>query len=249
MTSDTTIAQLHGVLQIAIGWKDLHLHQFRMHGKASGVYRAGGMLFADDPHAVVLADFTPRCFRRVGSGGEGITQRERVRQNLQAIPFIAYCVRAIVGDDASIGVRPDEMHEHDRDIPHIPQISDLEVINGEIVEERNELIVRLAASLITAEITIGSGEIEAIDGGEVTGDDGCLWSAGHAGVVSGGRGGRSDGQEAEGKEEHKNEGGEVEEERAGCHTHPPIRAGQERQQRTPCAGSAAVSCSPASRSA
>ncbi len=33
VTSDTTISQLHGVLQIATGWEDLHLHQFRSHGK------------------------------------------------------------------------------------------------------------------------------------------------------------------------------------------------------------------------
>jgi len=26
VTSDTTIAQLHNVLQIAMGWEDLHLH-------------------------------------------------------------------------------------------------------------------------------------------------------------------------------------------------------------------------------
>ena len=40
--SDTTIAQLHDVLQIAMGWEDAHLQQFRMHGKADGVYHEGG---------------------------------------------------------------------------------------------------------------------------------------------------------------------------------------------------------------
>jgi len=48
VTSDTTIAQLYAVLQIAMGWEDLHLHQFRMHGKAYDIYRDGGMSFADD---------------------------------------------------------------------------------------------------------------------------------------------------------------------------------------------------------
>ncbi len=38
VTSDTTIAQLHDVLQIAMGWEDLHLHQFRIHGKTYGIY-------------------------------------------------------------------------------------------------------------------------------------------------------------------------------------------------------------------
>ncbi len=60
VTSDTTIAQLHDMLQIAMGWEDLHLHQVRIHGKAYGIYRAGGISFADNPHQVTLADFKPR---------------------------------------------------------------------------------------------------------------------------------------------------------------------------------------------
>ncbi len=60
VTSDTTIAQLHGVLQIAMGWEDLHLHQFRIHGKAYGIYRDGGISFADNPHEVTLAAFRLR---------------------------------------------------------------------------------------------------------------------------------------------------------------------------------------------
>jgi hypothetical protein len=32
VTSDTTIAQLHSVLQTAMGREDLHLHRFRIHG-------------------------------------------------------------------------------------------------------------------------------------------------------------------------------------------------------------------------
>lgn len=38
VTSNTTIAQLHDIVQIAMGWEDLHLHQFRIHGKAYGIY-------------------------------------------------------------------------------------------------------------------------------------------------------------------------------------------------------------------
>ncbi len=64
VTSDTTIAQLYAVLQIAMGWEDLHLHQFRMHGKAYDIYRDGGMSFADDPHQVILADFRLRKSER-----------------------------------------------------------------------------------------------------------------------------------------------------------------------------------------
>ncbi len=60
VASDTTIAQLHDVLQITMGWEDMHLHQFRIHGKAYGIYRDGGISFADNPHQVMLADFKLR---------------------------------------------------------------------------------------------------------------------------------------------------------------------------------------------
>lgn len=35
--STTTIAQLRAILQIAMGWEDLHLHRFRLHGKDYGI--------------------------------------------------------------------------------------------------------------------------------------------------------------------------------------------------------------------
>jgi hypothetical protein len=60
VTSDTTIAQLHDIVQIAMGWEDLHLHRFRIHGKTYGIYRVGGISFADDPYQVILADFKLR---------------------------------------------------------------------------------------------------------------------------------------------------------------------------------------------
>jgi len=64
VTKDTTIAQLHDILQTVMGWEDLHLHQFRVYGKAYGVYRDGGMSFADDPYQVTLATFKLRVGER-----------------------------------------------------------------------------------------------------------------------------------------------------------------------------------------
>ncbi len=64
VTSDTTIAQLHDILQLAMGWDDVHRHRFRIHGKEYGMYRVGGMWFADDPHQVRLADFKLRASER-----------------------------------------------------------------------------------------------------------------------------------------------------------------------------------------
>lgn len=55
--SDSTVADLHYTLQIAMGWTDSHLHRFRIHGKDYGVAHLGGFPFADDPGRVRLADF------------------------------------------------------------------------------------------------------------------------------------------------------------------------------------------------
>ena len=64
VASTTTIADLHAIIQIAMGWEDHHLHQFHIYGKTYGVYRDGGMSFADDPHQVTLADFRLRAGER-----------------------------------------------------------------------------------------------------------------------------------------------------------------------------------------
>jgi len=40
---DSTIADLHYIVQIAMGWSDDHLHQFRIHGNRYGIARIEGM--------------------------------------------------------------------------------------------------------------------------------------------------------------------------------------------------------------
>jgi Plasmid pRiA4b ORF-3-like protein len=55
--SDSTIADLHHTLQIAMGWGDAHLHRFRIRGKDYGISCIGGIGFRDDPRQVHLADF------------------------------------------------------------------------------------------------------------------------------------------------------------------------------------------------
>jgi len=60
----TTIADLHYILQIAMGWSDDHLHQFRSHEKRYGIARIGGILFSDDPNAVRLKDLGLRINER-----------------------------------------------------------------------------------------------------------------------------------------------------------------------------------------
>ena len=58
--SDTTIAELHTIVQTAMGWEDLHLLRFRIHGQEYGIYRDGGIWFDDDPRKVILAAFKLR---------------------------------------------------------------------------------------------------------------------------------------------------------------------------------------------
>ncbi len=57
MRSDSTIAELHEILQIAFGWADDHLHQFLIRGKPYGIGRVGGITFDDNPRQVQLRDF------------------------------------------------------------------------------------------------------------------------------------------------------------------------------------------------
>ncbi len=55
--SDSTLANLHDVLQIAFGWSDFHLHRFRIHGRDYGVNRVGGLGLSHDARSVRLVDF------------------------------------------------------------------------------------------------------------------------------------------------------------------------------------------------
>ena len=48
--SDSTLADLHDIIQIAFGWTDSHLHRFRIHGRDYGVSRVGGPWFSQDAH-------------------------------------------------------------------------------------------------------------------------------------------------------------------------------------------------------
>lgn len=61
---DSTIIDLHYIIQIAMGWSDDHLHQFRIHGKRYGIARIGGISFSDDPDSVRLKDLGLRINER-----------------------------------------------------------------------------------------------------------------------------------------------------------------------------------------
>ncbi len=62
--SDSTIADLHYVIQIAMGWTDSHLHRFVIYGKDYGIAQIGGISFSDDPRLVKLSSFDWRAKER-----------------------------------------------------------------------------------------------------------------------------------------------------------------------------------------
>jgi hypothetical protein len=52
-----TIAQLHHVMQLAMGWTDEHLHHFIIRGWRYGEHRDGAFQFFDGPDTLSLAEF------------------------------------------------------------------------------------------------------------------------------------------------------------------------------------------------
>jgi Plasmid pRiA4b ORF-3-like protein len=52
--SDSTVARLHAVLQIAFGWDDEHLNRFEIRGREYAVYRDGGGMIGIDARVVRL---------------------------------------------------------------------------------------------------------------------------------------------------------------------------------------------------
>lgn len=58
--SDTTIAELHHIIQVVMDWDNDFLHRFHIHGKDYGVADVGGISFADNPHEVRLERFRLR---------------------------------------------------------------------------------------------------------------------------------------------------------------------------------------------
>lgn len=62
--SDTSIALLHHVVQIAMGWEDVHLHKFRIHGRDYGTSYEGSIVFGTDSEVVRLDQFKLRAGER-----------------------------------------------------------------------------------------------------------------------------------------------------------------------------------------
>lgn len=61
--SDTTLAEFHDVIQLALGWEDEHLHRFHVHGQDHGLPKIGTAGFGN-PRGVRLADLRLRVGER-----------------------------------------------------------------------------------------------------------------------------------------------------------------------------------------
>ena len=57
LSENTSLADLHTIIQLAMGWDDDYLHRFHIYGKDYGISYVGGLSFSDDPHTVTLEDF------------------------------------------------------------------------------------------------------------------------------------------------------------------------------------------------
>jgi pRiA4b ORF-3-like protein len=52
--TDTTLADLHYIIQIAFSWTDFHLHRFRLRKKDFAIPRVEGFVDAYDARAITL---------------------------------------------------------------------------------------------------------------------------------------------------------------------------------------------------
>jgi hypothetical protein len=59
-----SIADLHRVIQLLMGWDDDHLHRFRIHGRDYGIAYVGGLGFGEDAALVPLSRFQFRPMER-----------------------------------------------------------------------------------------------------------------------------------------------------------------------------------------
>src|ERR1700722_2106242 len=59
-----TIASLHRVIQVLMGWDDDHPHRFRIHGRDYGTAYAGGLSFGEDAATAPLSRFRFRATER-----------------------------------------------------------------------------------------------------------------------------------------------------------------------------------------
>ncbi|GAB2798399.1 MULTISPECIES: plasmid pRiA4b ORF-3 family protein [Hymenobacter] len=92
---DTTLAELHHVFQVVMGWENWHLHSFHLWGKDYGICYAGGTWFTDDARRIHLGDFEWRVkdrFTYTYDFGDYWQHQVRVEKILSATALAAHPV-------------------------------------------------------------------------------------------------------------------------------------------------------------
>lgn len=93
--SDSTLADLHFTLQIALDWTDTHLHCFHLRGKDYGIPHSGGISFSTEAHQVRLGDFQFQInerFRYEYDFGAGWEHEIRIERKLPVVVKKTYPV-------------------------------------------------------------------------------------------------------------------------------------------------------------
>lgn len=91
--SESTLADLHEILQVAFGWEDVHLNRFEIRGRGYEVYRDGGGMTGIDAEDVRLCDLNVRCLERFDyeyDFGDGWIHDIRLEKVLPADPKMIY---------------------------------------------------------------------------------------------------------------------------------------------------------------
>lgn len=57
VVDSSSLADLHHVIQITMGWEEAHLHQFNIWGKLYGLAYEGGINFSDNARKIYLRNF------------------------------------------------------------------------------------------------------------------------------------------------------------------------------------------------
>ena len=92
---DTSVAQLHQVLQVAFGWQDMHLHRFEIRGREYGVHQEGGVFFDTDAHEALIGQLKLRRLERFTYGydfGDGWVHDLRIEATSPLDPKRVYPV-------------------------------------------------------------------------------------------------------------------------------------------------------------
>ena len=64
VVNETSLGELHEILQSAFAWSGEHLHRFLIHGVAYGIPHVGGIVFREDARGVPLSRFRLHCGER-----------------------------------------------------------------------------------------------------------------------------------------------------------------------------------------